>query len=130
MYRMRPLPCPPPPSTRFFNLSARCQKNREAFGIRFEWHEGDLWLATWSFRIAPQRSRSDGIGSKEASGQFGVADGFPGCPYCRAAAIVHCECGLLNCWNGTSQTMSCGWCRHKVTMSGPTTDLRISGGLS
>jgi hypothetical protein len=88
---------------------ARCCRERQLFGIRFEEHGRGAWEADWAFPLKERAAKREGYGS-EISGSFEFAPDYPGCPGCRAPGLFVCSCGKVCCWDRVTRQVTCAWC--------------------
>ena len=89
---------------------ARCSRNREPLGIRFEEQAAGRWLGNWAFAVKATTAKKEGYDRSEIRGGIELAPAYPRCPHCQAASIYKCACGQVACWDGESRTVTCPWC--------------------
>lgn len=105
----------------------RCSHSKQGFGIRFERKSASEWGASWAFAIQDAAAKKEGYEKARMDGRFVFDDAFPGCPHCDAKVFFLCGCGKIACWNGTSQRVTCPWCKQSGEISGEVTALEGGG---
>ena len=106
-------------------VMARCQRNRQAFGIRFE-QSGGQWIGDWAFALKESAAKREGYDRSRIAGEFGFAATYPGCPHCRNPEIVRCGCGKVACWD-TAPSVVCPWCGVASRVEGVIEALEAGG---
>lgn len=112
-------------------LMARCNQNRQSFGIRLERkqeenqeerkqrerqgesqerRQSEQWVADWAFAVKEKYAQKEGYDQITIAGIFTLDQAYPGCPYCQARGIFKCSCGKINCWEGQTNTFTCSSC--------------------
>jgi len=100
-------------------VMARCSRNGQGFGIRFEEQGRGRWIADWAFDDKETLARREQYDRGEISGVFEVDAAYPGCPHCGAPSIFQCVCGKVACWDGESHAVTCPWCGTIVELRDP-----------
>ena len=115
----------PPPKVVI--VMARCSRNRQDFGIRFQEASDGQWAGTWAFAIAPSAAQREGYVRTELRGSFEFSEAYPGCPLCGARNIFKCPCGKVACWDTETRTVVCPWCDHRGQLEGVIDGLGSAG---
>lgn len=92
-------------------LMAKCPVSKKIFGVRIEQRD-NKWCMTWAFKIKEDVAKREGFEKTRLSGDFCIAAGFPGCPYCGAQGFIQCVCTKISCYNGL-EIAECAWCGNK-----------------
>lgn len=95
----------------------KCKEGRRSYGVRFERMEKG-WKYTWAFPVKEAAAKREGYDETQIVGNIGPDDDYPGCPFCGARYFVICDCGKLNCNNGSSSNFVCDWCGESGVLSG------------
>lgn len=108
-------------------VMAKCQRQKRPFGIRTE-RINNVWTCTWTFELSEKAASNEGYDQVNISGQMGLDENYPGCPYCGAGGWFKCgKCGKLTCHSGES-VVTCAWCGNKgECTTSDTFDLSGSG---
>ncbi len=107
-------------------VMGRCTVSRQGFGVRFERHGRNQWVATWAFGIREATAKREGYGQTRMDGHFVIGDGFPGCPYCSGRGFWLCTCGRIACWNREVRQVICPWCSQHNELAHEITSLQGS----
>ncbi|MBN1317194.1 MAG: hypothetical protein JXA42_17050 [Anaerolineales bacterium] len=100
-------------------VMARCSETRQAYGIRIEKRNQDLWIACQSYPVRDETANKDWYLDQQVPGTFVFDDSFSGCPYCQAVSIFQCgRCRKVSCWDGKRRIVSCAWCGNKGELMG------------
>ncbi|MBM3143085.1 MAG: hypothetical protein FJ005_08645 [Chloroflexi bacterium] len=97
---------------------ARCSRNKQWWGIRFEEKLPGRWTADWAFVIKEAVARREGYDRGKITGVFVLDAAYPGCPHCGAMSVFKCRCGKVACWDGERYTVTCPWCGATLKLSG------------
>lgn len=108
-------------------IMAKCKQSRKPFGIRVEKMPDNIWHCTWAFKLTEKAASNEGYGTELVSGQMGLADTYPGCPYCNSGGWFCCTCGKITC-QGEERRVTCSWCgKSGETVDSDTFDLHGGG---
>lgn len=89
-------------------IMCRCT-TRKPYGVRVE-KMGNDWFRTWAFEISEKVAKNEGYMDEKLEGSFTATSEYPGCPYCKTHAFVHCgACGKITCWHD-EESFCCAWC--------------------
>ena len=108
-------------------VTARCSKNKQSYGIRYQEMSPGNWEGTWAFPIKEAAAKREGFDKQQISGTLDFADDYPGCPYCGAISSVKCGCAAVGCWDGESSTYTCPGCGSTGEISGIADSLTAGG---
>jgi hypothetical protein len=92
-------------------LLARCSQTDAPFYIVIE-RDGDRWLCVDATALSGE-PRPEARGSPAARRTLYIADGYPGCPYCRRGGFAVHECSRESCtlcWAGAQDVLTCRTC--------------------
>lgn len=107
---------------------ARCQANRQPFGIRFEQAGTRTWAGVWAFPMREETAKREGYDRTHISGEITLTAAYPGCPHCRSASIVRCgSCTHVTCLNAERHEFACPWCGNQGHVSGSIDHLDVGG---
>ena len=100
-------------------IMAKCGTSGRPYGIRIE-KRGNDWVSTWAFPIDEKKAKREGFDKTKISGSLIPVDNFPGCPHCKAEALMQCGCGKIICYKMSGRTektskkaeykLKCPWC--------------------
>ena len=91
-------------------VSARCNRDKSPFGMRFEMREG-VWTLHWSFRVGEGDSAGGNQTGLTLSGAIDIDELYRGCPYCQAKSFWLCgTCDCVACWDNVSAKVTCPKC--------------------
>ncbi len=110
-------------------VTARCQRSKKGYGIRFEKRESSQWFGTWAFTITEKAAEREGYNRTRLKGSFSLDSSYPGCPHCENPNFFKCSCGKIACWDGESQSVTCPWCNDTVILDGQIEGLDAGGDL-
>jgi hypothetical protein len=105
---------------------ARCRRNHQPFGIRFEEKSPESWVGDWAFEVQEAWSRREGYDHGVIHGSFSFDQAYPGCPYCGSPGLVLCGCSKATCWDTDARVSVCAWCGQSGEISGQVN--RLSSG--
>jgi hypothetical protein len=84
------------------NIPALCSRTGQVFFYVCEYHRDSsdgYWLVT-DTKIPQNRAAASALASArmaDVHSSFRLANGFAGCPYCRAKSFYRCRCKTVNC---------------------------------
>lgn len=93
----------------------KCKEGGNIYGVRFEKTENG-WKYTWAFPVKEAAAKREHYDETKIVGQIFHDNGYPGCPYCGTKDFVVCNCGKLNCHNGSDTHFTCNWCGLSGTL--------------
>jgi hypothetical protein len=98
----------------------RCSVHRHRhFAARFVSPQAGRWMLVSSGEIDEKRSEQGGYGHQQLSGTIGVAEDAQVCPACGARNVWLCgNCDTLNCWDNSTQLVTCAACLQQAKLSG------------
>ena len=109
-------------------ILARCPDTGELYGMRTERTSDGDWWRNWAFPVSARQANAEGYDRTQIRGTLRCETGYPGCPYCGAAALVQCgKCGRLSCWTGRD-VRACPWCGVRMGDFQEVSEVRVSGG--
>jgi hypothetical protein len=90
-------------------IMAKCQKSKQAFGIRAEKISRD-WHFTWAFAIDEKAAKREGYDSTTVKGSIVLDGEYPGCPHCKSTGFCQCaKCQKIGCYGG-EKIYTCPFC--------------------
>ena len=98
---------------------AKCHRNKESFGMRFEEKEPNTWVGDWAFKIKESAAKRERYDNSKISGSIGFDYSFPGCPYCESKAFLVCsQCNNTSCRDEKQEMVTCPWCGARGKIDG------------
>jgi len=104
-------------------VPAQCYKTRKKFGIRYERINENVWMATWAFPLIEASAKKEKLSVNSINGSFTFGSEYPGCPYCNSLCLFKCGCGIISCWDGETNPITCPSCNHTGNLEGDVTNI-------